>query len=245
MKLYIIVAGWIYACKEPWNQLRELHHISNATTVAFVENPALQRMWLDTIRPDLTILMTQQSVHAQIHRLIPWINDKGTNMHFLKAERCCHAPYILYRRYEAMSRLLQLHVSTNDDAQVVVLRPDSTFDPKVVMTELQKRFNEVTHASSFSSARGGHKCPQSVNDQWLMGRFQDIEKLLMAFPRLAEWHRVWERDPRYVEWWLANNRVPDGKFFLNTEGIVGKMLQQCNLTCRTTNAVDVRLLKTC
>ena len=243
MKLHIIVAGWIYSCRQPWAALVELKRLSNATVVAFVDNPTSVAEWKSTVHPEVSIEMSHEQMHDGIKTVIPWIHFRGKEAYFLQDEACCHTPYILYRRYEAMKRLT--NVNGNANAQILVLRPDSVFDPPTMYAQLRHQHEAVTHAASFSSEQGGYACPQSVNDQWLFGPFNAVQKVLLAFENLAEWHKEWERDPQFVRWWTVGNRVPPHKFFLNAEGIVGKMLQRTNQTCRTDTRLQVKNVKAC
>lgn len=246
MKLHIIIAGWIYACKKPWENIARLQRMTNATIVAFVDNPALLRMYQRVVRPELLVNMSHSHMQAEIRRIIPWIHKRGNDLHFLHDERCCHAPYILYRRYEAMKRLVALRgTGDRESERVLVVRPDSVFDPNVLLAELRDETKAVTHATAFSTQRNGYACPQSINDQWFFCPFDDVRTVLLAFENLTIWHKQWEHDPHYAQWWNNNNRVPADKFFLNTEGIMGKMLQQTNRTCTAARHVTVTIKKSC
>ena len=89
----------------------------------------------------------------------------------------------------------------------------------------------IEYRRSFSNEYGGHACPQSINDQWFLGDAQSVRLLLESFPQLNVWHKSWEANPKFDKWWLHHNKVRDGHFFLNAEGIYGKMLQHLNVTC--------------
>ena len=242
MKLYIIITGWIYSNRKPWHAVTHLKRMTNATMVSFVDNPDLNTAWYQMVNPDLTIRMSTSEMHSKIRRVIPWIHERPDNMYFLPDEQCCHAPYLLYRRFEAMRRLPPVEAK---DAQILVLRPDSMFDPHLMLNQLNHGFRVISHTPAFTAFYDPpHHCPRSINDQWLYGPYADVKRILLAFENLTTWHKEWERDPNFVRWWTVGNVLPSGKFFLNTEGVLGKILQATGQRCRMETHVDVQNVKT-
>lgn len=240
MRLAIFVAGVVYSCRNPWAQLSCIAHKTGAHLFTSLETNAISKTYTDYLTPTKSILLNKSSLHSGIRKHIPWIHERPGNMVFLKDEQCCHAPYLLFRRF-------LLTEETHNFTHVLMLRPDSVsnFDCDTTANMLKQEVQGIVYEPSFSNEHSGHACPQSINDQWFWGDAHSVRLLLGSFPRLKTWHKTWEADPNFDRWWLKGNRVQVGRFFLNTEGIYGKMLQSLNLTCKESQSLRFNRKKEC
>lgn len=161
-------------------------------------------------------------------------------MLFLKDEQCCHAPYLMFRRYYSTKM-----VNFKKFSHVLIVRPDSNFECAKLAHSLNSDWKNrgIYHGYSFTRQKTeNNSCPVSIQDQWMYGDSLSIVSFLNAFPKLKTWHKEWEQDHK---WWEHGNILQPGKFFLNTEGVHGKLLQKLNATCHPVETDPFFLNKRC
>ena len=237
MRLAILVAGVVYPCQNPWKQLSCLVTRTNGTLFTSLEMNYMSKKYNTYMSPARKILLNMSELHAGIRKHIPWIHERKNNMVFLKDELGYHTPYIIYRRFILATAL-------SDFSHVLVLRPDSLINCEAMAEMLMRYIQGIHYWEAFSDEHNGHLCPQSINDQQFYGDATSVKNLLSAFPKLKYWHKEWESEPGFDKWWKVNNIVRPAHFFLNAEGIYGKILQKLNLTC-VKNTLPIKLEKKC
>ena len=237
----------IYPCQEAWLNLRCIAR--NASVFVSVDNSTLKEAYFKVIRPTRSLVLGRDALHARIRHRVPWISESRYNMAFLPDERCCHAPYLLERRFAAIELLKTSGFAAD---RIIVLRPDSMVSCDTMRTFLQEPFAppRIIHAAGYPVSplepQQSNTCPSNVNDQWLYGDAPSVTTLLSAFPYLKTWHREWEQSSNFDKWWQHRHRnyLRAGHFFLNTEGIYGLMMQRLGLVCKLTTLV-IRNYKKC
>lgn len=230
MRLAVIVAGVVYSCRKAWHDHACLVERTGATLIASLDDGPYVEAYKQVVRPSSTIVKTMRQMTGEIHAHIPWAYHVGGRLQFLVDEKCCHTPYLLHRRFVAMKTLDNL---TRDFDHILVIRPDTTFNCETVSTHMTRWSNAIgmTVQTGFTAEYSPPHCPRSMNDQWFFGDTNSVRTLLLAYPRLSTWHHEWRADHRFDKWWLVDNKMRPGRFFLNAEGIYGKTVQKLGLNC--------------
>lgn len=240
VRLAILVAGATYSCQEVWKELSCIVKKTGARLFTSLGDDKRDKEYAAYVGPSSAIYLSKKALHAGIRQHIPWIHETESNMTFLNDERCCHAPYILFRRFVLRNMI-------EDFTNVLVVRPDSlsSLDCNKTAELLMRNIRGIEYRPAHSDAHNGHACPQSISDQWFFGDAGSVRMLLESFPNLSTWHKTWEADPHFDKWWLKHNKISKGRFFLNTEGIYGKMLQNLNITCTKSKKLNFKIRKVC
>ena len=211
MKLVIVVAGLLYPCKIAWINLLNLRRLSNSSIIAVVTGKEYHT-WNTFVKPDIILPdISIKKLHENIHNITPWVFDKYMQTVAMRLS----SSYLIYRRYMAIK-----HTSPQD--YILILRPDSTYNPDLLWTLIKQHMNETglqisclpatidgcNTSRHFRNMSRHFRCSGPINDQHMFGDGQSIQKLFQTFENWKNWKN------------------------LDSEHIHGSMAAHNNLLCR-------------